>query len=506
MKKKFNLIIRIVLFILFYFLPIINSIANDQPGCELVAKKLRQIKYELLPQDLYDNFGFILGEKFDVSKNEWIYKKIDNHYVVGKILEPSLANEIKSGDKIITLNGEKFELNEEQKNIILEAASADFQFQSNQGKIINKSLSRYDYYTHTPIIDIESINFNKIDTKNGNVEFNLEFDVSSNYTAEYHEELWNALQGSLIFKKEDGDYSYYVCDYTEKEFSELKIPKPFHGFKILNLSKSDKNLTSDKYFKLTPYAKVLNNDYESLMVEEIIGGYYSIKNKFNLKTFPFDRQTISIKIIDDFQRIPNKLILESGLTYIAMYEIIKNNDIPGWNIDSFEFNNFQYKDPYSMKGDFADGIELSLVIERKHSYYLYKVILPIILILSVCWLVVWIDPKELEARLTVTIVCLLSLIAYNFVIDSELPKLEYLTVLDWIILTSYIYAVIPNILSVVSFRIQKTNKLLSDKIEKISTRYGALSYLLIIFVIILVNANLNVDNSTAFISWMAGKI
>ena len=157
-----------------------------------------------------------------------------------------------------------------------------------------------------------------------------------------------------------------------------------------------------------------------------------------------------------------------------------------------------------MKEDYSDGIELSLIIERKHSYYLYKVILPIILILSVCWLVVWIDPKELEARLTVTIVCLLSLIAYNFVIDSELPKLGYLTVLDWIILTSYIYAVIPNILSVVSFRIQKTNKLLSDKIEIISARYGALSYLLIIFIIILVNANLNLENSTAFISWMAG--
>ena len=146
-----------------------------------------------------------------------------------------------------------------------------------------------------------------------------------------------------------------------------------------------------------------------------------------------------------------------------------------------------------------------MIIERKHSYYLYKVILPIILILSVCWLVVWIDPKELEARLTVTIVCLLSLIAYNFVIDSELPKLEYLTVLDWIILTSYVYAVIPNILSVISFRLLKTNQILGSKIEKISTQYGVLSYFIIIFLIILFNANLNPDNSTALISWMAGR-
>ena len=105
---------------------------------------------------------------------------------------------------------------------------------------------------------------------------------------------------------------------------------------------------------------------------------------------------------------------------------------------------------------------IELEIERKHGYYIFKVILPMLLILMVCWSVVWVDPRELEARLTITIVCLLSLIAYNFVIDSELPKLEYLTVLDWIILISYVYATIPNFLSVISFRVQKTDIELSN--------------------------------------------
>ena len=115
------------------------------------------------------------------------------------------------------------------------------------------------------------------------------------------------------------------------------------------------------------------------------------------------------------------------------------------------------------------------------------------------------DPKELEARLTITIVCLLSLIAYNFVIDSELPKLEYLTVLDWIVLISYIYATVPNFLSIISFRLQKTNLKMSDKLEQISKRYGLSSYVLSIFLIILLNANINPDNSSSLISWMAGK-
>ena len=123
----------------------------------------------------------------------------------------------------------------------------------------------------------------------------------------------------------------------------------------------------------------------------------------------------------------------------------------------------------------------------------------------VCWSVVWVDPKELEARLTITIVCLLSLITYNFVIDSELPKLEYLTVLDWIILISYVYATIPNFLSVISFRVQKTNLRLSNKLEIYSKRFGLSSYVLSIFIIVILNAYSNPDNSSSIISWMVGR-
>ena len=75
-------------------------------------------------------------------------------------------------------------------------------------------------------------------------------------------------------------------------------------------------------------------------------------------------------------------------------------------------------------------------IERDYGYYILKIILPMILVLLVCWSVFWIHPRELESKLTITIVCLLSLIAYNFVIDEDLPKLGYLTLMDYIILLS----------------------------------------------------------------------
>jgi Ca2+/Na+ antiporter len=72
-------------------------------------------------------------------------------------------------------------------------------------------------------------------------------------------------------------------------------------------------------------------------------------------------------------------------------------------------------------------------------------------------------------------------------------------------LISYVYATIPNFLSIISFRLQKTNLKLSNKLEVISKRYGLSSYMLSIFLIVLLNANLNPENSSSLISWMAGR-
>ena len=184
---------------------------------------------------------------------------------------------------------------------------------------------------------------------------------------------------------------------------------------------------------------------------------------------------------------------------------MKKDDIPGWEKISYNFKKEPFTVPTQKIGTYSDSLLLSIIIERKPGYYVFKVIFPILLILLICWSVVWVDPKELEARLTITIVCLLSLIAYNFVIDSELPKLEYLTVLDWIILISYIYATIPNLLSIISFRLLKTNLPLGEKIEQLSKRYGLASYIILIVFIVALNANTNIEHSSSLLSWMAPR-
>jgi hypothetical protein len=163
----------------------------------------------------------------------------------------------------------------------------------------------------------------------------------------------------------------------------------------------------------------------------------------------------------------------------------------------------------NLKDRTFDGFKLSYEIDRKSNYYIYKIIIPIFLILVVCWSSVWINPRELESRLTITIVCLLSLIAYNFVIDKDLPKLEYFTIMDYLILVSYVYAAIPTFVSVITFQsIKMRNKNLLKKINFAEDRvkkFGLLSYFLIMIVIILYNVNSFPQFTNSLASWMIIK-
>ena len=110
-------------------------------------------------------------------------------------------------------------------------------------------------------------------------------------------------------------------------------------------------------------------------------------------------------------------------------------EIPGWNLIDVDY----YVDQYT-EGDYDyQGFILTLKAERIASYYVFKVMLPILFILIISWSVFWVRGSELESKVNVTIVCLLALIAYNFIIDGDLPKLDYLTFLDLFILISYFY-------------------------------------------------------------------
>ena len=215
---------------------------------------------------------------------------------------------------------------------------------------------------------------------------------------------------------------------------------------------------------------------------------------FDFRKFPFDKQKLFVELWSEYPSLfvelePNEPYM-SAYAQSGIYDPVENSkmSIDGWKIEKLSYETYAYLDndglPYK-------GFLFYIDIERLTSYYVYKIILPIIFILCISWSVFWVRGSQLEAKVNVTIVCLLSLIAYNFIIDEDLPKLSYLTFLDSFILMSYFYTGIATILCVYSFvRKLKSRKNLS-KIDLYAQKWGPISYFLFLFIMLIYFYNLD---------------
>ena len=368
---------------------------------------------------------------------------------------------------------------------------------------LEKHINKYSYLNYS-LIDF---NISEIDLKKGYYEvsihqaFQYEYKTVDNIDDSLHEYvlLGHKYLIGKVAADDKEDFSH-ICDPTEKQIREFEINNPL-DVTFLNVLRDDNDLQKINY-KITPYKSYSYETYDALRIEAKTKNVQRIKNNFNLRSFPFDKQTLKYTVVNNSYSMENVLLYSNQFTYNTLDNFIDKNDIPGWHKDSYSVEKFFYRDTTDPVNFRRDGLLIEIELERKHGYYIFKVIFPIVLILIVCWSVVWINPREIEARLTITIVCLLSLIAYNFVIDEELPKLEYLTVMDWIVLTSYVYATLPNFLSIYSFA-NISRSQITDKVDNLSKKFGLSSYLIIILFIVFLNANLNPDNSSALIGWMA---
>ena len=327
------------------------------------------------------------------------------------------------------------------------------------------------YSKQEPIIvkvDLEIEDIHKISGKN------LDFHTSYSFWAHWKDpKIIKELKilGEYTEKKKP----LYLCDYSPKEIigEKRKIFDPVVEF--FNL-KEKPNFESG----LQDWVEVFSDG----TVQSRIRDTRIFKAKFNFRKFPFDDQILPFEIWSEFPNTMVKIIAEEPIMSeykenLYSFALDDGISIPGWRLVGVDYENSVYT---SNDGFEYSGLSIFLNVERQSSYYLFKIILPIIFILIISWSVFWVRGSQLEAKVNVTIVCLLSLIAYNFIIDEDLPKLAYLTFLDVFILLSYFYTGIATILCVYSF----VNKLSTgadiSKVDIYARWIGPISYFGILIV------------------------
>jgi hypothetical protein len=156
-----------------------------------------------------------------------------------------------------------------------------------------------------------------------------------------------------------------------------------------------------------------------------------------LRSFPFDRQTFRLQFVairyrpDEVRFVPDQDWIDHGLKQAA--GIAPSITLPDWTIENWNSKSLSYA---LAPGFEHSGYAFEFTASRNVQYYILKVILPLVLIVMMSWCVFWIDPNTSNSQLSIAVTSMLTLIAYRFAVDSQLPRLPYMTRLDAFIFAS----------------------------------------------------------------------
>ncbi len=162
----------------------------------------------------------------------------------------------------------------------------------------------------------------------------------------------------------------------------------------------------------------------------------AVSSKFALRRFPFDRQSLIIIIhpfLVDGPRIEFKLGDYS--TWTAS-EFESYSSLAQWTVTTVQP---QLRVATTYGGLTMPEARFEISVLRRSSFYLWKVFLPLLLMVFLSWAVFWIEASDLSNQIQVAVTTILTVIAFAFAISATMPRLPYLTYIDAFFLECYIY-------------------------------------------------------------------
>jgi Neurotransmitter-gated ion-channel ligand binding domain len=156
----------------------------------------------------------------------------------------------------------------------------------------------------------------------------------------------------------------------------------------------------------------------------------TLSQPLDLSEFPEDKQLFTIQFAsvakdnDRLKFVPGAIKRDSNMGG----SIASKFSLPDWKILKYEVTASPYE---PLDGVSVPGFALQFLAERYIKYYVWQVVVPMAVVVIMSWAAFWVGRSDVSVRIGVATSSILTLVALRFVAANLLPRLPYMTRMDY---------------------------------------------------------------------------
>src|SRR5882757_590670 len=162
----------------------------------------------------------------------------------------------------------------------------------------------------------------------------------------------------------------------------------------------------------------------------------NLSNDFDLRKFPFDTQDLRFQF-HPFISGPSEIRFAPQSLPSTGISPEQHTELAAWHIEGIGYRTEKVDDDRDIPP--TSGAEFQIAVKRRSGFYVWKIFVPLLMLTMIPMVAFWIDVSQFDWILKIPMTMLLSMVAFEFAIARDLPRLGYLTFLDAVFLASFAF-------------------------------------------------------------------
>jgi hypothetical protein len=165
----------------------------------------------------------------------------------------------------------------------------------------------------------------------------------------------------------------------------------------------------------------------------------TLSTQMHLRAFPFDSQDLQV-VVHPFTNQPGTILLAADPVSTGISNA-SYTPLPLWHTGSVSSQTVAT--PTLEAGrKMQSHVVFAIHVIRNPEYYIYRIFLPLALMVAVSWGVLWVPPNDLNSQLLISVTTVLTLVVFSVALSNILPPVAYLTFYDIFFLLSFFFVLL----------------------------------------------------------------